>query len=202
MENACQDVPTETWTQPPWQSTARSEDEAREIRTPNLLIWSQTRCRCAIPPCQILQQRDHLNDDSGAQRAQWPQCSGSLLTVSGSSLRDCGRGRRHPGCCARGPNSCFPTAKFLGASGFEPPTRARESDALPLCHRLAVTPPRSVVHTRPEGCGAELYEGREIRTPNLLIWSQTRCRCAIHPMQAKYKLDDQANHCGAYLTGL
>lgn len=26
-------------------------NEAREIRTPNLLIWSQTRCRCAIAPC-------------------------------------------------------------------------------------------------------------------------------------------------------
>ena len=26
------------------------KDEGREIRTPNLLIWSQTRCRCAIPP--------------------------------------------------------------------------------------------------------------------------------------------------------
>ena len=26
-------------------------------------------------------------------------------------------------------------------------------------------------------------EGREIRTPNLLIWSQTRCRCAIPPME-------------------
>ena len=26
------------------------ENEAREIRTPNLLIWSQTRCRCAIAP--------------------------------------------------------------------------------------------------------------------------------------------------------
>ena len=26
------------------------EGEGREIRTPNLLIWSQTRCRCAIPP--------------------------------------------------------------------------------------------------------------------------------------------------------
>ena len=24
--------------------------EAREIRTPNLLIWSQTRCHCAIAP--------------------------------------------------------------------------------------------------------------------------------------------------------
>ena len=26
------------------------KNEGREIRTPNLLIWSQTRCRCAIPP--------------------------------------------------------------------------------------------------------------------------------------------------------
>ena len=25
-------------------------NEAREIRTPNLLIWSQTRCRCATAP--------------------------------------------------------------------------------------------------------------------------------------------------------
>ena len=28
----------------------RGISEAREIRTPNLLIWSQTRCRCAIAP--------------------------------------------------------------------------------------------------------------------------------------------------------
>ena len=26
------------------------QNEGREIRTPNLLIWSQTRYRCAIPP--------------------------------------------------------------------------------------------------------------------------------------------------------
>ena len=28
-------------------------NEGREIRTPNLLIWSQTRCRCAIPPMNL-----------------------------------------------------------------------------------------------------------------------------------------------------
>ena len=28
-------------------------NEGREIRTPNLLIWSQTRYRCAIPPVEI-----------------------------------------------------------------------------------------------------------------------------------------------------
>jgi hypothetical protein len=26
------------------------KSEAREIRTANLLVWSQTRCRCAIAP--------------------------------------------------------------------------------------------------------------------------------------------------------
>ena len=35
-------------------------------------------------------------------------------------------------------------------------------------------------HT-PSICPAIRVEGREIRTPNLLIWSQTRCRCAIPP---------------------
>ena len=32
------------------------------------------------------------------------------------------------------------------------------------------------------GGGPRISEGREIRTPNLLIWSQTRYRCAIPPM--------------------
>ena len=32
------------------RKSARQRNEGREIRTPNLLIWSQTRCRCAIPP--------------------------------------------------------------------------------------------------------------------------------------------------------
>ena len=33
-----------------WTAATCSKHEGREIRTPNLLIWSQTRCRCAIPP--------------------------------------------------------------------------------------------------------------------------------------------------------
>ena len=32
------------------RSPCHNTIEGREIRTPNLLIWSQTRCRCAIPP--------------------------------------------------------------------------------------------------------------------------------------------------------
>ena len=41
-------------------SSARLPDarnEGREIRTPNLLIWSQTRCRCAIPPMSLFARR-------------------------------------------------------------------------------------------------------------------------------------------------
>ena len=34
------------------------KSEAREIRTPNLLIWSQTRCRCAMPPMLTFQFLD------------------------------------------------------------------------------------------------------------------------------------------------
>ena len=34
------------------------QNEAREIRTPNLLIWSQTRCHCAIAPSGCLDPID------------------------------------------------------------------------------------------------------------------------------------------------
>ena len=36
---------------PSGDPSCHDANEAREIRTPNLLIWSQTRCRCAIAPC-------------------------------------------------------------------------------------------------------------------------------------------------------
>ena len=32
------------------------KNEAREIQTPNLVIWSHTRCRCAIAPAGQLEQ--------------------------------------------------------------------------------------------------------------------------------------------------
>ena len=32
--------------------------DPREIRTPNLLIWSQTRYRCAMPPLFVYAGRD------------------------------------------------------------------------------------------------------------------------------------------------
>ena len=38
-------------------------------------------------------------------------------------------------------------------------------------------------YARRKCCASMNHEGREIRTPNLLIWNQTRCRCAIPPWQ-------------------
>ena len=35
---------------PPRSKSQNDNNEGREIRTPNLLIWSQTHYRCAIPP--------------------------------------------------------------------------------------------------------------------------------------------------------
>jgi hypothetical protein len=43
----------------PGENPPQRKNEAREIPTPNLLIWSQTRCRCAIAPyeCTALGRR-------------------------------------------------------------------------------------------------------------------------------------------------
>ena len=49
-------------------------NEAREIRTPNLLIWSQTRCHCAIAPCCLGEVNGHgaFNRAPSMQRMwQW-----------------------------------------------------------------------------------------------------------------------------------
>ena len=49
-----------------------ARNEGREIRTPNLLIWSQTRCRCTIPPMSLFLRRSPLRrsgDASATRRA-------------------------------------------------------------------------------------------------------------------------------------
>ena len=46
-------------------------NEAREIRTPNLLIWSQTRCRCAIAPCFDMRKPLSESCRRQAQDAMW-----------------------------------------------------------------------------------------------------------------------------------
>ena len=63
-------------------------NEAREIRTPNLLIWSQTRCRCAIAPhvCCL-----HSRGDSSCLSAAWFDscCDGSIYNNSSQLLLPC-----------------------------------------------------------------------------------------------------------------
>ena len=70
------------------------ENEAGEIRTPNLLIWSQTRYRCAIAPMvanaeeahhhksrrQTVKQRRQLAQQRKS-RVQWPGKEGKLERV-------------------------------------------------------------------------------------------------------------------------
>ena len=60
-----------------------------------------------------------------------------------------------------------------------------------LAHRVDCSLPASAPTSLPptavllekETKRLERNEAREIRAPNLLIWSQTRCRCAIAPMR-------------------
>ena len=46
------------------QGVTRAKSEGREIRTPNLLIWSQTRCRCAIPPMTFIGNIGDVSKDA------------------------------------------------------------------------------------------------------------------------------------------
>ena len=118
---------------------AAVECEAREIRTPNLLIWSQTRCRCAIAP-------------SG------PDLFTALLSSPRLWAAACSASWSHMRCRA------------AAATADRGPKRRQ-------C-------PAAGVARAPEVIRSELpleCEAREIRAPNLLIWSQTRCRCAIAP---------------------
>ncbi len=50
-------------------------NEAREIRTPNLLIWSQTRCRCAIAPWTWGQ----LTYNASIVKHNWQHSSSKIL---------------------------------------------------------------------------------------------------------------------------
>jgi hypothetical protein len=52
------------------RDSARHEHEGREIRTPNLLIWSQTRCRCAMPPVYMCEHRWYKMQNSHAVALQ------------------------------------------------------------------------------------------------------------------------------------
>ena len=71
-----------------------------------------------------------------------------------------------PCCCQQLTTCCSALQSFsLGENPFQTPGHQPKTSAL------------SFVKLADKKC-----EGREIRTPNLLIWSQTRYRCAIPPL--------------------
>ena len=55
-------------------ASGRQNGESREIRTPNLLIWSQTRYCCAIPPLEL-----HFSHSSNRKIST---CCGTHFTPS------------------------------------------------------------------------------------------------------------------------
>jgi len=140
--------------------------EGREIRTPDLLIWSQTRCRCAIPPW--------------ARRKLTASVVGLAPLIGGGHRSEAPRAREESrsseGREIRSPNLLVWSQTRCRCA--IPPWARRKLTAsvvelVPLIgggHRSEA--PRA----REESSSSE---GREIRTPNLLIWSQTRCRCSI-----------------------
>ena len=76
------DDPDGWWT-PPTPSTKVIKvlsHEGREIRAPNLLIWSQMRCCCAIPLCGIREGRAYVNGSC--------QISAENLLMQATVLRD------------------------------------------------------------------------------------------------------------------
>ena len=88
------------------QQASNNKNEAREIRTPNLLIWSQTRCRCAIAPLEnkctsIPKAFRHL-------RCGIPICPhGSIFPGRLRRLRPNRRGCGRLGCvCDQHPVAC------------------------------------------------------------------------------------------------
>ena len=64
-------------------------------------------------------------------------------------------------------NYCLPTTKSFLGGGFEPPTLARESDALPVWHGLAVTSPGSVVCTRPDAAALKCLRAERFELPTI-----------------------------------
>ena len=100
----------------------RRSNEAREIRTPNLLIWSQTRCRCAIAPRGLLWWRAVLafdqarrpspRTDSVATCPSTRHCAHSGKGGNGEIVRGSRRRQQHRprrvvvqwlACCAHNP---------------------------------------------------------------------------------------------------
>ena len=80
---------------------AQACSEGRELRTPNRLIWSQTRCRCAIAPLGRLQALD--NTGKGLRLLRPGGVAFGKVVVGRQSLRRTRKagpvvGTRYPRC--------------------------------------------------------------------------------------------------------
>jgi hypothetical protein len=80
----------------------------------------------------------------------------------------------------------------MTAVGFEPTRIAPpelESGALDHSAKLSAPPEKRTSRTAYiNACAHNKIEARAIRTPNRLIWSQTRYRCAIAPRNLQLRL--------------
>ena len=73
----------------------RATNDRREIRTPNLLIWGQTRCRCAIQPMRLLASAEVTALAQGVPRARGQLAQrGTPRRLLGDEAL-CGIGRRY-----------------------------------------------------------------------------------------------------------
>ena len=97
--------------------------EAREIRTPNLLIWSQTRCRCAIAPLRITKAwrpSGRASNLGHRRRNQWERQARSLGEVRPSARAPPRRSTTDRPDCARHPHGVAEGIRTLcGQSSFD-----------------------------------------------------------------------------------
>ena len=148
--------------------------DPREIRTPNLLIWSQTRCRCAIEPLTsavllwCVSQRS--TDPSAAKAPLEPWSVGLMDKALASGARDSrfkswadhARGREaapsagvHAYTCASAGNRTPVTSMATMYSTTRPLMQARDWMKAKISNKL----PRDLI--------AATHRRREDRTPTV-----------------------------------
>ena len=142
--------------------------EGREIRTPNLLIWSQTRCRCAIPPCRNWQKNtDLLTDGRSAQRAQWARVqwqSLCLLCLAAACMTVGGVGITRDVVCA-GRSAACPQPRVWGRADLNPQPWIESQMRCRYAIGLQSHPPGRVVCARPDAAVLNCLRAERFKLP-------------------------------------
>ena len=121
---------------------------------------------CCTIPCSSAPLRYSAPTNSWSSSSPLPPCH----TASGS------------GHCVMVMSPLPPTRAPCASGALAPSCVTRPPCEISIMpHHACMQHVHSGVGLTPRQHG---YEGREIRTPSLLIWSQTRCRCAIPPWRA------------------